>query len=309
MLGYFFRRAMISLNQRKIWFLLPILLSVIFAGWLYFSSPRVYNIGMSYLPPNALPGAGNQINPLGLWNDTIDAMPLGNQFINSKVREISKNRKIVQAWTEDSQNSEKVILARRSGGIGRFIVNDIKDHFSINEVPGEGEETPGLIRFTYEGTNRALGDQLVAFYSQSLIDTWQGELKGKLKRERMILDRLSALSGDDDEDEEDDEPVTISPAVQKKIEQRQANVNRIEMQLALLAGRFSSIERVELERKLSDGIVVRSLLFLILVSLVTLVILVGVEFFSKSFTTELQVSQYLGIRLIGTIPKIDPMES
>jgi hypothetical protein len=308
MLSYFFRRSLISLNQRKLWFLLPLLLSGIFASWLYFSSPCVFSISQTYQPPKTIPIAVEGTDLMTLWNETIDVMPTGTQFINSKVRQISKNRKIVQAWTSDPQNREKEIAARKGGGIGRYIVNDIKDHFLIQEVPAEGDNAPSQIRFAYEGTNQNLGDQLIAFYSQTLIEHWQGELKSKLKRENLILSRLAALT-DEDEDEDEDEREEISPEVLEKIQTRQSNIDHLGAQIALLGGRFSTIEKVELERKVSDGIVIRSLIFLLLAGLALTGILVGAEFFSKSFTTELQVSQYLGIRLIGTIKKLDAIQS
>ncbi len=97
--------------------------------------------------------------------------------------------------------------------------------------------------------------------------------------------------------------------MQKKIKDRQNKIKTINHKITLLSGSFTEQKTVTLEKKLSDNIVTQSLLFLVASSLLITIFIVVSEFFSKSFTTELQVSQYLNIRLIGTMQKINEADT
>jgi len=308
MFGYFLRRSLISLRQSRIWSLLPLSLSIVFGVWLYFDAPRTYQVSGIY-SLSAI--SGNQDyqyksdkSALEAWGGLTEDLPSGMQLINSKIREISRNREVINAWTNDPLNKEKEKIARRSGSIGRYVIGDIKDSFIIEQEPGNPNK---LIQLTYIGTNQQLGEQLVLFYSKALLSSWQEEIQEKLTQENTLLSRLNDLLADqfEEDDDDEDEAVEPSPMVKKKIENHQKAIASLNNKLLLISGDFNDIQTTVLKRNLSDNIVLKVLVFFIIVGFLTMVFAVGKEFFSKSFTTEFQVSQYLDVRLVGTIQKID----
>jgi hypothetical protein len=308
---------MISIRQRMVWFLLPIVLSVGFMIWLYVTSPQTYVIYRRYSPSPSVVGSstldGKAVDAVELWNAIIDEMPGGSAFINSKVREISRNKKIVEAWISDPNNRQAEQLARRVGGIGRYIVSDIKDRFTIKQVVHPQIDHPDMIEFFYQGTNLQLGTELVNYYSQDLPTTWKKELNRKLRQEQNLLSRLEAMidtGGDEDEDDDEGPNVTgkrveIDSQLKQKIEERQFKIDGYRLKLTFLTNTVSPITVKAMGRNVSNSLAVQGLFCLIGLGVITVFLLVGIEFFGKTFTTELQVSQYLDIRLIGTMRKID----
>ncbi|MCP4298334.1 MAG: hypothetical protein GY786_22330 [Proteobacteria bacterium] len=245
-----------------------------------------------------------------LWNDAVDELTMGSQFIKSKIREISRSRKIINIWTSDETNKEKEILARQQGGLGRQLMIDIVDRLSVYQFKTDNNSEFDSIKLQYHGDNKALGVELLSFYSKILLPTLGSEFEENVQMDKKALQRLEILTQsniiDEDEDEEDEEHERgLSTILNEKIIKQREKLKNSELMSGLLANTFSPVEIEILERKISDRVTARGFYFLILSCLLLSLILIITEFAGKTFTTEMQVSQYLEIRLIGTMNKIE----
>ena len=90
----------------------------------------------------------------------------------------------------------------------------------------------------------------------------------------------AALTSAEDEDEEDNAySQEISPVMKSKIEDRQKKIQRLHLKKSLLTGKFDQPELMELDRQISDYIVVQSLAFLIVTCFMVAIFSVIGEFF------------------------------
>ncbi len=312
MFKYYSKRVSIGLNQRKLWYLVPILSTLLFILYQYFVTDREYRITVSYSPviSSDLKASTTKQDSKQLWNDAVDELTMGSQFINSKIREISRNRKIVNIWISDETNKEKEKLARQQGGLGRQLMIDIVDRLSVYQFKADKNSEFDSIKLQFNGSNKALGVELLKFYSKILLPTLGSEFEENLLMDKKALQRLEiwAHSNIVDEDEDEEEVKherELSTILNEKIIKQREKLHNSELMSGLLANNFSPVEIEILERKISDRVIARGFYFLILSCILLSLILVIIEFAGKTFTTEMQVSQYLEIRLIGTMNKIE----
>ncbi len=286
------------------WFLLPIFLTVGLAVWLYLLSPRQYAIRATYAPPpltvTLTQPAGKSLNAVELWEMAINELSIGTQFIAGKVRENSREMMalmpaLIGALTADSSSEMKSMSSRRLRSYRRGVIKYILIYLSMDQVSRPGKKLDA-IEFSYLGRNKELGKNLVDFYAGQLLPSWKTELEKKKAR---IETRISRLAERLDSEQS-------KATKQRKLEYELIRQN-YQFMLSLLENSISITQVQELPRELSDRIAAQTFYFLILSILVMLILILAAEFLGRTFTTESQVSNYLNIRLIGTLSEIEPL--
>lgn len=301
MFNYFLKRATIAINQRKSWFFIPIVMTIFTIAWLYFSSPAKYVISATYTPPvqnlSIQQAEGITLDEVQLWNMALQELGIGSQFIANKIQQGSERvmslmPSLINEWAKTKNTKEKQGIPRRDRGFKREIIRHIISFVTMDKVQ-EINSKFSTIEFVYRGDKKALGVKLIEFYSQELLDPWREDIMKKKSRVGSkvgyLIDRME---------------MDATPATQKKLNEYQVQVKNYDAMLTLLKGNPSAIIIEELDRELSDAIMAQSFYLLILLAFITLLVIMVVEFTGKTFTTEYQVSQYLGIKLIGTIPEV-----
>lgn len=306
MFNYFLKRATIAISQRKSWFLIPIALTVVSIAWMYLSSPTKYVISSRYTPSiQSSPVDKEQtgaISEAQLWSLALRELGVGSQFIANRIQESSINLStlmpsLIKEWAKTKASSNGNIEPQRNRAFKREIIRHIISYVTMDKVVENGNEF-AAIEFVYRGEKKSLGTKLIGFYSQELLDPWRKDIQKKKGRtESKVRYLAERMEGDE------------TAAAQQKFEDYKVQVRNYTAMLNLLKGSPSAVVVEELEKELSDAIVAQSFYLLILLSLFTLGVIIIVEFTGKTFTTEYQVSQYLGIKLIGTIPEVKAIKN
>lgn len=305
MFNYFLKRSTIAIHQRRSWFLVPVALTALCILWLYFSSPVKYVISSKYIPSreamNIQQLDGSSLNEVQLWNLALQELGVGPQFIANKIQHGSRKLvtimpALINEWAKEKAGDQR-IDPRRDRGFKREIIRHIISYLSMEKVLEEGSELP-VIEFTYQGDKKILGTKLVGFYSQELLAPWRDDIQKKKSRvESKVRYMTERIEADQNQ------------AIEKRLNMYKTQVRNYDAMLLLLKGTPSAVVVEELDRELSDAIMAQSFYLLILLTMLTLIVIIITEFTGKTFTTEYQVGQYLGIKLIGTIPEVTHLTS
>ncbi|MBU3917334.1 hypothetical protein KKA14_17520 [bacterium] len=298
MFNYYLRRSIIAISQRKKWFLVPILMTFVFIVGQYTVSPRNYIVKAVYTPPELTirlnSDNGKILDENKLWNQALDEISIGYQFIADKARENSERMTAIMPYVVEALNNETSgeTPNRRLRSYKREAIKYIISHLSMEQVlKGTALDS---IEFRYEGPDIELGKKLVELYAGELLPDWKADLQ---KKQGRIQDRISSL----DERLKNDQ----TPAIIQKKTEYELNLNEFKFMLSLLQNEVSPVQVEAMPRQFSDAIVARGFYCLIITMFLTLVLVIIIEFSGSTFTTEMQVSQYLNIRLIGTVSRLN----
>jgi hypothetical protein len=141
-----------------------------------------------------------------------------------------------------------------------------------------------------------LGKKLISFYSRKLLPSWKRELEKKNGRVLLIINRLRERLDSD-----------VSGTLARKIHDYLSIQKKYEYMLLLLDNSVSSPQVIRQPRVVSDRIMAGGFYCLLFSTLLVLCVVLFAEFSGRTFTTELQVSQYLNVRLIGSIPPVESL--